>query len=69
MCLSLDLFNSLSFPLSLIFFFGFFALDSDKIIKRKLLIDGDGLGDDRRINIMLKTFLKWCSSNESDEEQ
>ena len=42
---------------------------TDDIIKRKLLIDGDGLGDDRRINIMLKTFFKWCSTNENDEEQ
>ncbi|XP_053207806.1 THO complex subunit 7 homolog isoform X2 [Panonychus citri] len=41
----------------------------DDIIKRKLLIDGDGLGDDRRINIMLKTFFKWCSTHENDEEQ
>ncbi|XP_015791863.1 THO complex subunit 7 homolog [Tetranychus urticae] len=41
----------------------------DDIIKRKLLIDGDGLGDDRRINLMLKTFFKWCSTHENDEEQ
>ena len=34
----------------------------DDIIKRKLLIDGDGVGDDRRINILLKSFLKWSAT-------
>ncbi|RWS05304.1 THO complex subunit-like protein [Dinothrombium tinctorium] len=45
------------------------AANEDEIIKRKLLIDGDGIGDDRRINIMLRSFLKWCSSNEETEEE
>ncbi|TMW49412.1 hypothetical protein DOY81_005513, partial [Sarcophaga bullata] len=29
------------------------------IIKKRLLIDGDGTGDDRRLNMLLKQFLKW----------
>ena len=42
---------------------------SDDIIKRKLLIEGDGGNDDRRVNSLLKTFIKWCQSSESTEER
>lgn len=46
----------------------------DEIIKKKLLIDGDGIGDDKRINLFLKNFIKWCDQrgpavNEGDEQQ
>jgi len=41
----------------------------DDVIKRKLLIEGDGGNDDRRINSLLKTFIKWCQSSESTEER
>lgn len=44
------------------------AVSEDDIIKRKLLIEGDGGNDDRRINSLLKTFIKWCQSSESTEE-
>lgn len=40
---------------------------SDDIIKRKLLIDGDGLGDDRRINVAMKHFFRWFSTPNNDE--
>jgi len=42
---------------------------TDDIIKRKLLIEGDGGNDDRRINSLLKMFIKWCQSSESTEER
>lgn len=42
---------------------------TDDIIKRKLLIEGDGGNDDRRINSLLKTFIKWCQSSESAEDR
>ncbi|XP_055693428.1 THO complex subunit 7 homolog [Lutzomyia longipalpis] len=42
-------------------------MTDEEVIKRRLLIDGDGTGDDRRLNVLLKTFIKWCSSNESPE--
>jgi len=42
---------------------------TDDIIKRKLLIEGDGGNDDRRINSLLKTFIKWCQSSESTDER
>lgn len=33
-----------------------------------MIIDGDGVGEDRRINIVLKTFLRWCNADASDEK-
>ncbi|RWS22660.1 transcription initiation factor IIB-like isoform X2 [Leptotrombidium deliense] len=37
-------------------------------IKCKSMIDKDVNGDERRINLMLKSFLKWCSKGEDPEE-
>lgn len=34
----------------------------EDVIKRKLLIDGDGTGDDRRLTLLLKAFTKWSNS-------
>ena len=39
----------------------------DEIIRKRLLIDGEGAGDDRRITALLKTFLKWCNSTGAEE--
>lgn len=36
------------------------------MIRRRLLIDGDGIGDDRRINMLLKSFIKWANSPDAD---
>nr|CAD7411668.1 unnamed protein product [Timema poppensis] len=42
---------------------------AEDVIRRRLLIDGDGTGDDRRLNVLLKSFIKWCNStNETHEE-
>ncbi|XP_055905846.1 THO complex subunit 7 homolog [Eupeodes corollae] len=43
-------------------------MTDDDVIKRRLLIDGDGTGDDRRLNILLKTFIKWCSTKNDTPE-
>ncbi|KAJ7379334.1 THO complex subunit 7 [Desmophyllum pertusum] len=40
----------------------------DEIIRKRLLIDGEGAGDDRRITTLLKTFLKWCNSTGAEED-
>ena len=40
----------------------------DEIIRKRLLIDGEGAGDDRRITALLKTFLKWCNSTGAEED-
>merc|ERR1719277_464781 len=43
------------------------GVSDDDIIKRKLLIDGDGGNDDRRISGLMKTYLKWCSATSEDD--
>lgn len=30
-------------------------------------IDGEGVGDDRKINLLLKTFTKWCNATDNDD--
>ena len=40
----------------------------EEIIRRRLLFDGDGTGDDKRITTILKTIVKW-STTEYDEEE
>ena len=39
----------------------------DDVMKMRLLVDGDGTGDDRRLNILLKTLIRWC--NADDDQQ
>ncbi|XP_037048696.1 THO complex subunit 7 homolog [Bradysia coprophila] len=43
-------------------------MSDEEVIKRRLLIDGDGTGDDRRINVLIKTFTKWCNSTDTTED-
>lgn len=45
--------------------FNFIILES--VIKRRLLIDGDGTGDDRRLNVLLKSFIKWSNTKDTAE--
>jgi len=40
----------------------------ESVIKKRLLIEGDGGGDDKRISTLLKSFIKWTSASESKEE-
>ncbi|XP_054711620.1 THO complex subunit 7 homolog [Uloborus diversus] len=48
---------------------GVIQIGDDEVFRRKLLMDGEGMGDDRRINILLKSFFKWADGkNESEEE-
>ncbi|XP_059622613.1 THO complex subunit 7 homolog [Phlebotomus argentipes] len=42
-------------------------MSDEEVIKRRLLIDGDGTGDDRRLNVLLKTFIKWCNTADTPE--
>ncbi|KAM0736258.1 THO complex subunit 7 [Formica fusca] len=41
-------------------------MSDEEVIRRRLLIDGDGTGDDRRINMLLKSFIKWINSSDVD---
>lgn len=45
------------------------SVDDEAIIKRRLLIDGDGTGDDRRLNVLLKTYIKWCNSSDETDNR
>ncbi|KAM4854235.1 THO complex subunit 7 homolog [Thomomys bottae] len=39
----------------------------DEVIPKSLLIDGVGAGDDQRINLLVKSFVKWCNSGSYEE--
>lgn len=42
----------------------------EEVIKRRLLIDGDGTGDDRRLNVLMKNIIRWSNTaEESATEQ
>uniref|UniRef100_A0A1B6FLV3 THO complex subunit 7 homolog n=1 Tax=Cuerna arida TaxID=1464854 RepID=A0A1B6FLV3_9HEMI len=43
-------------------------MTDEDVIRRRLLIDGDGTGDDRRLNMLLKTFIKWSNTNDSPSD-
>ncbi|XP_028906879.1 THO complex subunit 7 homolog isoform X2 [Ornithorhynchus anatinus] len=43
------------------------AVTDDEVIRKRLLIDGDGAGDDRRINLLVKSFIKWCNAGSQEE--
>ncbi|XP_058424571.1 THO complex subunit 7 homolog [Diceros bicornis minor] len=43
------------------------VMTEDEVIQKHLLIDGDGTGDDRRINLLVKSFIKWCNSGSQEE--
>ncbi|WAR25589.1 THOC7-like protein [Mya arenaria] len=40
----------------------------DEVIKKRLLIDGDAGNDEKRLTNFLRTFIKWCSSDETPDE-
>ncbi|XP_078678061.1 THO complex subunit 7 homolog isoform X1 [Branchiostoma floridae x Branchiostoma belcheri] len=44
------------------------SISDDDIIRKRLLIDGDGIGDDKRVSTLMKTFMKWCNTPGSEEE-
>ncbi|XP_069062615.1 THO complex subunit 7 isoform X1 [Pleurodeles waltl] len=44
-----------------------YCFTKDEVIRKRLLIDGDGAGDDRRINLLVKSFIKWCHSGSHEE--
>ena len=34
----------------------------ESAVRSRLLFDGDGTGEERRINVLYKHFIKWCSA-------
>ncbi|XP_065909453.1 THO complex subunit 7 homolog [Dysidea avara] len=42
----------------------------DDVIRKRLLFEAEGTsGDDRRINSLLKTFMRWCNAKDSGTEE
>ena len=37
--------------------------EDDAIMKTRLLIDGDGMGDDRKINTLIRQIVKFAGAN------
>ncbi|XP_047146603.1 THO complex subunit 7 homolog isoform X1 [Hydra vulgaris] len=44
------------------------AVTEDEIIRRRLLFDGDGTGDDKRIATIIRTIIQW-SVTKCDEDE
>ncbi len=40
----------------------------DEIMKKKLLIDGDGIGDDRKLSQLIKSLILWCYNDGAESE-
>lgn len=47
----------------------YISVTVDEVFRRKLLMDGEGMGDDRRINILLRTFFKWNDAKDESPEE
>ena len=47
----------------------FFVACADEVIRKRLLVDGEGVSnDDRRINSLAKMVIKWLNTKDSAEE-
>lgn len=44
-------------------------MSDEEIIKRRLLIDGDGAGEDRKFGMLIKQFILWCYSETETEAE
>ncbi|KAJ8955705.1 hypothetical protein NQ318_008577 [Aromia moschata] len=44
-------------------------MSDEEVIKRRLIFDGDGTGDDRRFNLMLKMITKWVNTTDECPEE
>lgn len=43
-------------------------MGDEDIIRRRLMIDGDGTGDVRQLMMYMKSFIKWCGSDDTPQE-
>lgn len=43
-------------------------MGDEEIIRRRLMIDGDGTGDVRQLMMFMKAFIKWCGSDDAPQE-
>merc|ERR1712062_834817 len=45
------------------------ASSDESVVRTRLLLDGDGTGDDRRLNQIAKSFIQWVSSKDEDDSE
>lgn len=45
------------------------VVSEDDVIKKRLAVEGDGGGDDRRVMSLLKTFVRWSDSSQLGGEE
>lgn len=45
------------------------VVSEDDVIRKRLAVEGDGGGDDRRVMSLLKTFVRWCDSSQLGGEE
>jgi len=43
------------------------SVSDEAAVKTRLLFDGDGTGEERRLNLLLKAVVKWCSLSDEDD--
>ena len=41
----------------------------EEVMRKRLIVEGDGGGDDRRVMSLLKTFVRWCNNTQLSEEE
>lgn len=39
----------------------------ETVVRTRLLLDGDGTGDDRRLNMIAKSLIKWVSTKDEED--
>merc|ERR1739844_86405 len=44
-------------------------MNDETVVRTRLLLDGDGTGDDRRLNMIAKSLIKWISIKDDDDSE
>jgi len=45
------------------------ASNDETVVRTRLLLDGDGTGDDRRLNMIAKSLIKWVSTKDDEDSE
>merc|ERR1739844_509889 len=43
--------------------------NDENVVRTRLLLDGDGTGDDRRLNMIAKSLIKWVSTKDDEDSE
>ena len=41
----------------------------EDVIRKRLAVEGEGGGDDKRVMALLRTFIRWCNSGQLSAEE